>query len=579
MIANLGRHQWITAILVVAGLVGVACTATADPTAVPAAATAAVPSTGIATPPAGAPTAIPAPTAVPGAMESAGDSVILVTAGEPEQLGAFSPGCGGNAPSLVCEDLASDPLTWIDGTTFEVVPLSGVAGWSQEGPDRWRFNLRDGVTFHNGEKWNADAAKLGVDTQGDQETAGHGAGSYVFHGAITGEVVDDLTLDVVCEINCPIFPRTAMFLKFQAPAWWAAGSQDVRDATTIGIGPYRIVEWRRGVEVELEAFEDYRPNATYDSQAPAIRHAFQVWGSEELTRAAMIDTGEADLAFDIGIENTGRVPRALTGTNSSVYLLVADNIWHPELKKRDVREALTLAIDCETIMEVLYDGLTECYGNISPAGTVGITGENSAPYPYDPDRARELLARSGYDPANEVTIYSRDGSTYRDVEMWEEVVGMWEMVGVTAGLQVMESETHRDLRRSGCGNFDEPATCASQPQPPGPFFPSSGYYAAETFNDSLDLERPLLSRTGCGYVESRVCDLVPGYEEALQAAVQAPQGPDRTSRMEALATTIHDQFWFIPLFQVVTVYGLSEQLEWTPRYDPRTRVNTMRFSP
>jgi peptide/nickel transport system substrate-binding protein len=293
----------------------------------------------------------------------------------------------------------------------------------------------------------------------------------------------------------------------------------------------------------------------------------------------MIDTGEADLAFDIGFENTDRVPRALTGTNNAVYLLVADNIWHPELKKREVREALTLAIDCETIMGKLYNGLPECYGNISPTGTVGITEENSAPYPHDPDRARELLALAGYDPANEVRIYSRQGSTYRDVELWEEVVGMWEEVGVTARLQVMDSGMHRDLRRSGCGNFEDPPTCGSQPQPPGPFFRSSGYYAAETFNESLDLERPLLSRTGCGYVESRVCDLVPGFEAALQAAVQAQQGPERTSRMEDLATTIHNQFWFIPMFQAVTIYGLSEHLEWTPRYDPRTRINTMSFSP
>lgn len=58
-------------------------------------------------------------------------------------------------PSLVCEDVASDALTWIDSTTFEVVPLIGVESWSQVATDRWRFNLRYGVTFHNGEQWTA----------------------------------------------------------------------------------------------------------------------------------------------------------------------------------------------------------------------------------------------------------------------------------------------------------------------------------------------------------------------------------------------------------------------------------------
>ncbi|HEU0020337.1 MAG TPA: ABC transporter substrate-binding protein [Dehalococcoidia bacterium] len=568
MRAILSKHRWTAAMLAIAALVAAACSgaAPAAPTAAPTVVS-------------GGPTMVPVMTPTPEARVSARDSVILVTNGEPDQLGAFSQGCSGNVPSLVCEDVASDPLTWIDSTTFEVVPLSGVAGWSQEAPDRWRFSLRDGVTFHNGEKWNAAAAKLGVDTHGDPATAGHGTGSYGFHGTITGAVVDDLTLDLVCDVNCPLLPRTTMFLKFQAPEWWATQAEDIREATTVGIGPYRIVEWRRGVEVELEAFEDYRPNSSYDAQAPTIQRAFQVSRNEELARAAMIDAGEADLAFDIGFENLDRVPRALTGTSNEIYLLVADNIWHPELKKKDVREALTLAIDCETLMASLYNGLQECYGNISQTGTVGITDENSAPYPYDPDRARELLAQAGYDPANGITIYSRQGPIFRDIELWEAVIGMWQEVGVTADLQIMEEAEHREVRRSGCGGLADPRSCVSQPNAPGPFFQSSGYYESGTSNESLDLQRQLLLRTSCGNVNSRVCDLVPGFEDAVQQAIRAPLGPDRTRQMEALATTIHDQFWFIPMFQVVTVYGLSEHLEWSPRYDPRTRINTMSFSP
>jgi peptide/nickel transport system substrate-binding protein len=297
----------------------------------------------------------------------------------------------------------------------------------------------------------------------------------------------------------------------------------------------------------------------------------------------MIDTGEADLAFDIGMDNTERVPRALTGGSGSVYLLVADNIWHPELKKRDVREALALAIDCETIMADLYRGLAECYGNISPTGTVGITRENSAPYPFDPGRARELLAQAAYDPANEIIIYSRHGAVFHDVELWEAVAGMWEDAGVAARVQILEEDQHREVRRSGCGQLADPTTCASQPGPPGPFFGtggdrSSGYYETETYTETLDLQQQLLSRASCSNVNSRVCDLVPGFENALQTAIRTRQGPERSGQMEALAATVHDQFWFIPMFQGVTVYGLSEHLEWTPRYEPRTRVNTMSFS-
>ena len=91
------------------------------------------------------------------------------------------------------------------------------------------------------------------------------------------------------------------------------------------------------------------------------------------------------------------------------------------------------------------------------------------------------------------------------------------------------------------------------------------------------MQRQLLLRNSCGNVNSRVCDLVPGFQDGIEQAIQTPLGPDRTARMEALADIIHNEFYFIPMFQVVTVYGLSADLDWAPRYDPRTRINAMTF--
>ena len=188
---------------------------------------------------------------------------------------------------------------------------------------------------------------------------------------------------------------------------------------TMGIGPYRIVEWRPGLEVELEIFENYKPNDAFDAQMPTIQHMFQVWRGEPLVRAAMVEVGEADWASDIGFEERSRVPKFASGTNNEIYTYILDTIWHPELQKRQVREALNLATNCEALMEALYDGLQKCYGNISATGTVGITPENSAGYAYDKVRAKELLAEAGYDPENEIIIYAR---VYRDVELNEAVV-------------------------------------------------------------------------------------------------------------------------------------------------------------
>ena len=170
--------------------------------------------------------------------------------------------------------------------------------------------------------------------------------------------------------------------------------------------------------------------------------------------------------MDIGFENIDAVPLAKSGTNNEVFTLVADNVWHPELSKKEVRQALALGVDCQTLMEVLYDGLQECIGNISQWGTVGINESNYADYGFDPEQSRQLLAAAGYykddyDPARnnyevneEIRIHTRAARVYRGLEMFESVVSTWrEELGVNAHVVVLEPNRAREARRSGCGKF------------------------------------------------------------------------------------------------------------------------------
>lgn len=549
-------------------------------------------------------TPTPVPATTPGASSSVSDEIIFVTKEEPGSLSAWNPGCrrpaSNTRTSAICGDIASDPFTWIDGASFEVVPLTGVKSWSQRDPARWRFNLREGVTFHNGEPWNSEAAKTGLDYVGDKETSGHGRGAFAYQGVIAGEVVDEYTVDVVCEVACPIFPRSAIFTTFQAPQWWENASTDEQSATTVGLGPYRIVEHVPGAEVRLEAHDAYVANNVFEAQVPAIKSARQVWRPEPLVRAAMIESGEGHLAMDIGFENMITVPAARIGANNEVFTLVADNIWHQELSKKEVRMALAHGLDCRLLMQALYDGLQECIGNISQWGASGINPTNFAPYSFNPDMSRQLLASSGYyhsdyDPAANnyrvnpgISVHTRARPVFRGLETLETVIASWRELGVNAELVVLDPSSARDVRRSGCGaleGHDLQLDCANQP-PPG-VGKSSHYFETVTSNELLDMQRQLLLRTSCHGVNSRVCNPpsinIPGlagmsFQEGIADAVRTPMGPDRRRKLEVLAQVIHDEYWFLPFFVPVQVYGLASNLEWEPRYDARIRLNTMRFS-
>ena len=444
-----------------------------------------------------------------------------------------------------------------------------------------------------------------------------------------GEVVDELTVDVVCEVACPIFPRTAIFTTFQAPEWWNNADEEERGAITIGLGPYRIVEHVSGEEVLLESYGGYKANSSYEAQAPAIKTARQVWHPEPLVRAAMVEAGEGHWAADIGFENFHFMSpphsrgRVRVGGANQVFTLVADNIWHPELQKKEVRAALAHSVDCQLLMDVLYHGLQECIGNISQRGAVGINEANFKPYDYNPELSRRLLVSSGYyhadydpetnnyhvnptilihtrhhiprhsglDPESTAAPVSGTGQAsfrtrsgiHRRLELLESVVTAWRELGVNADVVVLTPSNARQVRRSGCGALEPhlQLDCVNQ-HPPG-VGSSTHYYETATSNETLDMQRQLLLRTSCHSVNSRVCNLAPGlegmtFQESIADAIATPTGPERRRKMDALAQTIRDEYWFLPFFVPSHLYALAPNLHWHPRYDSRIRLNTMYFT-
>ncbi|MCH2519745.1 MAG: ABC transporter substrate-binding protein [Dehalococcoidia bacterium] len=528
-----------------------------------------------------------AATEVPAAV-SARDTVIIVSNEEPLALGYSGGGCQGNIQSTACEEMIGEPFTWIDNKTFEVVPLSHIEGWEQVAPDRWRFNLREGVKFHNGVPWDSAQAKFWLDWSGDEETAGNeGSNSFGFHGVIGGEVVDPLTVDITCGKACPILPRTLIFTKVTEMGWWQAASEDEKVSNNIGLGPYKLVDWKRGVQVELEIYEDYKPNKAFAAQAPIIQNVRQVWRTEALVRAAMLEAGEADWA-EISLDDRNRVPKHVVGTNNEAYLFVIDTVHHPELRKKDVREALTLAVDCETLMEQIFDDLFKCFTAMAQMGTEGITAENSRGYDFDPNRARELLKQANYNPENVIKLHMRNQRIPKDTEYGEAVVTYWKEVGINAELHVVESSVHTNIGRSNCGHgrtktdFENAAgdglleKCRSL-GPGKTTFQSMHLTAPATSTESLDFaSRQGRLRLSCFGRSSGVCDNT--LQAMTDACVVVNFGPERVTCNTEIADYVRDNFLVYGNFVNVAVYGLSADLEWDPYYSPRIRANTLRFT-
>ena len=581
-------RAWPIALLSLVALLAVACGGAAAPTEAPPILQATV-----TPPPVSTPTAAPQAMALPSGAKSAKDQIILVVPEEPIQLSSFLS-IGASLNSAIVRANIQDPLTWQSGDDLRIVPTSATVSWEKVDLDTWRFELRQGVKFHNGEPWNADAALYSFGFQGNPTSEG---GSIRYTGPYDAVAVDEFTVDLNCDAPCPIFPNTSFFLDFEAPAWHAAASEADRSRQSIGLGPYQHVDWKVGVSITQEAYPDYVPVGDhFEFQKALIKNVKWVWRSEPTVIGAMIQTGEADIGWDIGVDGVGSLPANMLkfGSSAETYALTTNTIWHPELKKKKVRQAMVLAINCEELVETLYSGYTTCRGNIIWPGIIGATERNTAPYDYDPEQAKKLLAEANYNPDNLITIVSRGPRIPKQVEVSEALQGYWTQVGMNIKFQIIEPSIRRALTRCGIGKATQEILIASGRDPKvdkptnedfqaaldkgGADCPTGDLIGNQPSNETLDFGRQLRYYMSCDSGRSLVCDPSPGGIQDQIAEALAASGEDRQKRLEALADRFHDDVLFISLFDLPVIYAVNAKLNWEARLDPYVRVSTMWFS-
>lgn len=599
--------QW-RALIFLAVIFLVACGNTANPTASPTTVSTAVPSsteetaTSMPSPTAAATTAIsttPTPTVVqtaaapPGGIVSARDDVTLVVGGEPAHVNPFLSGTG--IPDSSFRDNVVDPLTWQSWDDQRIVPTSASTDWQQMDPNRWRFTLRQGVKFQDGEDWNADAALPSLAFQG---LSSNGNYSFNYTGGYTAEKVDDYTLDIVCDQACPIFPNTSMFLNFVAPNFLATTTEDQQALNTVSFGPYKIVKWDPGVSITEEAYDGYVPAGDhFEFQKPYIKNLTWIWRGEPTVAGATVKTGEADIAWDIGIDVAQSLPKEMVraGGSAEVYAIDVNTLWNPELKKVKVRQAMAHAINCQELIDSLYSGHSVCRGNIIWPGVIGATEENTAAYTYDPDLSRQLLQDANYDPSTVFTFAGRADRFPKQVEVREAIQAYLKDVGINVKIETVENATNRNLRncRSGAAVNDVLQNSGRTPGKDKPTF--DDYKAAlalggsscpsvdlqENFpsNETLDFGRQANYYLNCEQIASPHCDPSPGgFQEMLPNALAA-SGEERQKLMQAMADRVHDEVLWLAEFDTPVFYAVNPKLNWTPRFDRRVRASTMWFSP
>ena len=266
----------------------------------------------------------------------------------------------------------------------------------RESPDglAFEFKLREGLRFHNGDPFTAEDVKFSFERY-------RGAAARLLHERVKlVEIVDPHRVRFVLQRPWPDF--LAFYATPATGAAWVVPKRYIERVgeegfkkQPVGLGPYRFVRLTPGVELVLEA------NEQYWRKKPSIKQVVIKGIPDRTTRLAMLKTGEADIAYlMIGVEGeTVRADprlRLAQVVSSATWWLDFPEQWKPgsPWTDRRVRLAANLAMDKQAMNVAERLGFSRLTGNIIPG--VMEFALRIEPYPYDPAQAKRLLAEAGY---------------------------------------------------------------------------------------------------------------------------------------------------------------------------------------
>jgi len=334
--------------------------------------------------------------------------------------------------------------------------------WKLEGPTTWRFKLRQGVKFHNGDPLTSADVKYSIERTYDP--AAKTMVATVFGTIEKVDAPDASTIVITTKKPDPLLAARLAFYGGQVvpKKYLESVGNDAFNAKPIGSGPVRFTSWVKDDRAVLEANPDYW-GGKIDMDRWIMRPI-----PETAPRIAALLKGEVDAITQLPPDQEDRVAaNASTRVAGALYAglyVLAVNSKRPPLDNPLVKQALSLAIDRESIVKELWRGR-----GIVPSGPIA-KGDNHfdtslPPLAYNPAEAKARLQKAGY-KGEEVFIETTVAYVSQDKAMAEAIAAMWKDVGVNVKVEVIEYSVRaqKNREKSFKGVFwSDPTSTLSDP--------------------------------------------------------------------------------------------------------------------
>ncbi len=336
-------------------------------------------------------------------------------------------------------DYMAEPLVTIN-ENGELIPALATAWEAAADGMSWTFDLRQGVTFQDGTPFDADAVVWNIDRLLDPEVRVPRRGTY--SAVASADALDAHTVRLNLSEPAPYLAgaMTLTTLAILSPASVDAEGNSYANITNpVGTGPYMFTSRSLGERVVVDRNDAYWGEAPYYQEV-----VFQIV-PEATTRESLLLAGQVDLSIlpptsDLpALEANPRTTVFMGPSDRTIFIVMNNN--DPALQDKRVRQALNYAVDKQAIIDgILFGAAVEMDAPMSSA-LFGYSPIGA--YPYDPEKAKALLAEAGVEPGSlTLDFMSPTGRYVQDFPASQAIANFLNDVGVNANVRTMDWPTY-----------------------------------------------------------------------------------------------------------------------------------------
>ena len=431
---------------------------------------------------------------------------------------------------------------------YEKMDYVGVLAesWEFQGK-KWVFHLKKGVRFHNGSPFTAEDVVHSINRIKNDNKSLQKSG---LKDITEVQAQDSHTVVMTTKVPSAVL-LDRLTNRFMISKAAADKYGDEVDQHPIGTGPYKFVSWQRNGELVLTRNDDYwGPKA-------AIKEIVTKRVKEDAARVSGLLAGQGDVINNVPVEEISRIegnPRARIerAQGQRMYFLVLNPAYKP-FDNKLVRQAFNYSIDPSVIIKHIYEGNGYVMEGPVASNVIG-SDPKMKRYPFDPKKAKELLAKAGYPNGLEVKLHLSPDRYPKAREVCQVIADQLSQAGIKTELVSQEFIVFWGQEGVNGGKL--------------PF-----YYVGRPAIDADTLYDQYF-RSG---VTKRLEYKNPEFDRLMDQQQQTGDMKKRIALMQEAGRILMEDAPMIPLYTLAEIYGVANNVIWKPKPGERVLAAEMKI--